>query len=318
MANPQKENGYVPIANDILDALAKIRIPGEARQILDVIIRKTWGYNKKNDKISLSQFSYFTGMKKTHVIRALYKLIGLNIIIKNSDGDINIYSVQKDHEKWQPLSKKITTFKPLSKMVKYCYICGFDEAIHSHHIIPRSECGSNSYKNKINLCPNCHALVHKGKYSREFLVTKKDNVEKPLSKKITQRDISPKKPLSKKVHTIDNTTINNKPKDILPEKKTPAESKELLSFFGKQYKQKTSNTYLASFAKEITIFKSVLKIHKIEVIKQLIIKFFTSEDDFIIKSGMTVGVFYSQINKLNRPKTKEEINDEIRQRLYGD
>ena len=47
MANPQKENGYTSIANDIVEALAGIRIPGEARQCLDVILRKTYGWNKK-------------------------------------------------------------------------------------------------------------------------------------------------------------------------------------------------------------------------------------------------------------------------------
>lgn len=33
MANPQCENGYTRIANEILEALSKIRIPGEARRL---------------------------------------------------------------------------------------------------------------------------------------------------------------------------------------------------------------------------------------------------------------------------------------------
>ena len=35
MANPQKENGYVPVANAIFEAFRSIRISGEARQVLD-------------------------------------------------------------------------------------------------------------------------------------------------------------------------------------------------------------------------------------------------------------------------------------------
>ena len=46
MANPQKENGYIMIANEIMEALAKYRIPGEQRQCLDVILRKTYGYDR--------------------------------------------------------------------------------------------------------------------------------------------------------------------------------------------------------------------------------------------------------------------------------
>jgi phage replication O-like protein O len=49
--SPQKEHGYTPIANEIYDAFVRTRISGEARQVLDCIIRKTYGYNKKEDKI---------------------------------------------------------------------------------------------------------------------------------------------------------------------------------------------------------------------------------------------------------------------------
>ena len=45
MASPQTENGYVKIATELHDALCKTRISGEARQMLDVIIRKTYGYD---------------------------------------------------------------------------------------------------------------------------------------------------------------------------------------------------------------------------------------------------------------------------------
>lgn len=50
MANPQCENGFTKIANELMEALAKIRIPGEARQVLDVIFRQTYGWNKKRIK----------------------------------------------------------------------------------------------------------------------------------------------------------------------------------------------------------------------------------------------------------------------------
>jgi len=63
MAEPQKENGYTPIANEIMEALCRIRIPGEERQVLDCILRKTYGWNKCEDAISLTQFMEMTGLK---------------------------------------------------------------------------------------------------------------------------------------------------------------------------------------------------------------------------------------------------------------
>jgi phage replication O-like protein O len=64
MNSPQLENGYTRIANELLDALIRYRIPGEERQVLDVIIRKTYAYGKKEDRISLSQFHDMTRIKK--------------------------------------------------------------------------------------------------------------------------------------------------------------------------------------------------------------------------------------------------------------
>lgn len=112
MANPQKENGYIPIANEIYDAFRSIRIPGEAHQVLYCVIRQTYGYGKKEDRIALEQFSQWTGMKKPEVCRALAKLQMMNIIIGEKANSRNIatkYSLNKNWEKWKPLAKKQTT-----------------------------------------------------------------------------------------------------------------------------------------------------------------------------------------------------------------
>ncbi len=112
MANPQKEHGYVAIANDIYDAFRSIRISGEARQVLDCIIRQTYGYNKKTDRIALSQFCEWTGMKKPEVCRALAKLQMMKIVIGKKANHKNIateYGLNKNYEEWILLAKKPTS-----------------------------------------------------------------------------------------------------------------------------------------------------------------------------------------------------------------
>ncbi len=102
LANPQKENGYTAIANEILEALARTRIPGQARQVLDAILRRTYGWNKKRDLISLSQLSQDTGLSRQHVLRARDKLIVMNIVDpKKGTGGRLSYSLQKDYTKWR-------------------------------------------------------------------------------------------------------------------------------------------------------------------------------------------------------------------------
>lgn len=113
MANPQQENGHIRIANDVWDALIKIRVPGEAMQVLLFIIRKTWGFGKKEDFISLSQFCLATGIRKRNIIRGLAKLSQINIIsvVQKDTTLLRLYRFNKDFDTWKPLSKRTLVSK---------------------------------------------------------------------------------------------------------------------------------------------------------------------------------------------------------------
>lgn len=112
MVNPQKEDGYTAIANEIMNALARIRIAGEARQMLDVIIRKTYGYNKKSDQIATSQFIKLTGLSRPSVHKNRKKLLYMNLITVTQKGYTpKTYMFNKDFETWGSVSKKGYTQK---------------------------------------------------------------------------------------------------------------------------------------------------------------------------------------------------------------
>jgi phage replication O-like protein O len=113
MASPQVENGHIDIANELAEALAGIRISGEEYQCLWVIIRKTYGWHKKKDAIPLSQFVEMTGIKKSNAARALGRLYSKKIIVVlNIDNTpAKVYGINKDFDKWVPLSKKSTVLK---------------------------------------------------------------------------------------------------------------------------------------------------------------------------------------------------------------
>lgn len=117
MANPQKENGYTAIANELFEAIIAFRIPGEIRQVFDAILRKTYGYNKKEDAIANSQLVLLTGMKKGNVSRSLSRLIVSKLVIKtdNSYGSGNLLKINKDYSQWIPFVIKSDNKKKLSK-----------------------------------------------------------------------------------------------------------------------------------------------------------------------------------------------------------
>mgnify|MGYP001559096455 CR=1 FL=1 len=96
MANPQKEDGGTIIANEIMDALCRFRIPGNVRQIIDAIIRKTYGWNKKEDWIAQSQIVLATGLLKGTVSRELSKAITHKIVIAHD----NKLQLNKNYEEW--------------------------------------------------------------------------------------------------------------------------------------------------------------------------------------------------------------------------
>lgn len=101
MANPQKENGFTQIANEILENLVKIPLLGSEFQVLYFIIRKTYGFHKKSDQISLTQFEIGTGLSRPTVVKTLKNLMSRNMVVKIYLPDGNIgYTFIKDHEKW--------------------------------------------------------------------------------------------------------------------------------------------------------------------------------------------------------------------------
>lgn len=108
MSSPQVKDGYTRIANELMDALCLVRIPGQARQVLDFILRKTYGYNKASDCIANSQFVAGTGLKKDKVCHMLDLLAGMNLIIVAEKGNnpAKSYAINKDYASWQQLPKK--------------------------------------------------------------------------------------------------------------------------------------------------------------------------------------------------------------------
>ena len=102
MASPQLKNGYIKIANELIEAIMKQNLSGQEFRVLFCIIRKTYGYNKIEDFISLSQIKKLTGLQKIRCSQLLHSLINKKIITlaENLKGVINKIHFNKDFEQW--------------------------------------------------------------------------------------------------------------------------------------------------------------------------------------------------------------------------
>ena len=107
MASPQKENGHTQISNEYYDELIKACLSGSEYQVMLFLIRKTWGWNKKSDRISYSQIAEATGIHRSTAIRVIESLDQKGLIKKDCESKNLPAKITpiKDYEKWSTSSR---------------------------------------------------------------------------------------------------------------------------------------------------------------------------------------------------------------------
>lgn len=103
---PQVEDGYTRIANELFDAALAAHLPGSEFMVFMAIIRKTYGYNKKQDDVSASQIGDMCGIARNHVTTALKKLEAKQMIHKRAGTYGSVIGIQKDYSRWIVGGKK--------------------------------------------------------------------------------------------------------------------------------------------------------------------------------------------------------------------
>lgn len=81
MQSPQLEKGYTRIANEILEAMARMKLSPTQYRIIFVVWRYTYGFQRKAHELSLTFISEATGCDFRQVQRELKKLIESEILI---------------------------------------------------------------------------------------------------------------------------------------------------------------------------------------------------------------------------------------------
>lgn len=89
------DDGYTRIANELLEAVMSADLTARQLKVALAIIRKTYGFGKKVDRITNTQIASMTGIHHTHVCTAKNEMIGMNIVIA-SGSQIGINKVVSD------------------------------------------------------------------------------------------------------------------------------------------------------------------------------------------------------------------------------
>lgn len=104
MASPQKENGYTSIANELLEQIYRRRFSASQLKILLLVIRFTYGFNRRTATLSNTFIATGTGMHEITVSKEVGTLLRDNVLKlykKPSFHSSRVIGINKDYESWQ-------------------------------------------------------------------------------------------------------------------------------------------------------------------------------------------------------------------------
>ncbi|MGG8247715.1 replication protein [Klebsiella aerogenes] len=91
------DDGYTRIANELLEHIASADLTARQLKLMLAYIRKTYGFNKKSDRIADEQIAQLTGLSRQNVNKAKRELLSMNCLIVEG----NKIGVNKAVSEWK-------------------------------------------------------------------------------------------------------------------------------------------------------------------------------------------------------------------------
>lgn len=90
------DDGYTRFANELLEAIASADLTARQLKVMLAYVRKTYGFNKKTDRIADEQIAQLTGLSRQNVNKAKKELISMNCLFM----DGNQIGVSREVSAW--------------------------------------------------------------------------------------------------------------------------------------------------------------------------------------------------------------------------
>ncbi len=101
MSEPQTEDGFTRIANELLEAITLHKFSKREYKVVLSVIRKTYGFNKKADDMSLSQISDLTGLDRSNICRTVNSLTAKKVLSKRQGKYGQVIGLNKKYKEWR-------------------------------------------------------------------------------------------------------------------------------------------------------------------------------------------------------------------------
>lgn len=114
------EDGYTKLANELYEELIGANLTKNQAKVAHAICRKTYGFNKKTDRISDSQLAELTRLPRQKVNKAKNELIAMKVIVKvgmaiGPNKNLTEWDIPECHQNGVIVTKTVT--KSVTKSV---------------------------------------------------------------------------------------------------------------------------------------------------------------------------------------------------------
>lgn len=137
MAKPQLENGYTPIANEIMEALYHAKMTATEYRIVMLILRYTYGFRRLEHELSVNFIANALEIDRSFTAREINKLIEWNVIksvARPNKYHSRVLAFNKNYEAWHcntvPVACDTTVDSQYHEGVDQEYHKGVDSQYH--------------------------------------------------------------------------------------------------------------------------------------------------------------------------------------------
>jgi len=117
------DDGYTKIPNLLLEALPLARLTGVQKSICMFLWRRTYGWKRNEDAISMGEFAMACGSSRPYISLQLNDLINKNVISRVfiQPGKTAVYSFNANLNQWDPACVDLDALSENALLVLYHY-----------------------------------------------------------------------------------------------------------------------------------------------------------------------------------------------------
>ena len=104
MANPQLNDGYTSIANELLEQFMRLPLNGTQWRIIWTVLRYTYGFHKKSHELSVGFFEKSTSCQRKQIQRELNRLIEMKVLTVEGEASFSSsrrISLNKNYDEYE-------------------------------------------------------------------------------------------------------------------------------------------------------------------------------------------------------------------------